>query len=205
MPIRKTLKSIEGRTGALFLTAGVLFVVFAALHGVEAFLNRTAPKDVFGPAGFAFAFVGMLGLYPSLVEEHPRLVRFGATFAGLGMVASMVTSGLHVGLWVFDAVIPADASVFALGMVLGQFLGYVPFGVATLRADVHSRSIGLLLVAVPTVLAAMIVTVAIGFATSESAVVLGGTQAVIHLVIGGSLWTEGVSTEHATPSRGDAV
>lgn len=67
------LGSIERQTGALFLVAGAMFFVFAAMWGVEAFLNRSAPKNIFGPAGFAFAFLGMLGLYPALADRSRRL------------------------------------------------------------------------------------------------------------------------------------
>ena len=191
------LKSIEGRTGTLFLIAGGLFIVFAALHGVEAFLDRSAPKDIFGPAGFAFAFVGMLGLYPTLADRTPWLTRFGTIFAAIGLIASAVTSAWHIGIWVVPAATPTFVTVLPFGMVLGQFLGYIPFGLASLRADVHPRTIGLLLIAVPAILAVMIVTVATGYATSWSAVILGSAQAVVHVAIGNSLQTEGIPSERA--------
>lgn len=194
------LKSISGRTGRLFLIAGGLFVLFAASNGVEAFTTRSAPKDIFGPAGFAFAFVGMLGLYPTLVDKARWTTRIGAVFATIGLIASGITSLWHVGLWAAPATMPTLFAAFPVGMVIGQFLGYIPFGLASLRAGVHSRTVGLLLVAVPTVLAVMIVTVATGYATSGSAVVLGGVQALIHLAIGYTLRRDGVPTERANPS-----
>lgn len=185
----RIFEPIGERTSVLFFVAGGLFVLFAASHGVEAFMNRAAPKDVFGPAGFAFAFVGMLGMYPTLADRSPWLSLAGAVFASLGVIAASVTAVWHVGLWVVPAVTPAYVSVFAGGMVLGQFLGYTPFGIASLRAGAHSRTVGLLLVAVPTVLAVMIATVAMGYATSGSAVILGSAQALIHLAIGVTLRT----------------
>lgn len=191
---------IERRTGTLFLIAGGLFVVFAALHGVEAFMNRSAPKDIFGPAGFAFAFAGILGLYPDLVARNPWLTRFGAVFATIGIIAAAVTSVWHVAIWVVPDATPTFAAVVPIGMVLGQFLGYIPVGLASLRTDVHPRTIGLLLIAVPSILAVMIVTVASGFATSGSAVVLGGVQALVHLAIGNALRTEGIPSDRAEPS-----
>lgn len=194
------LKSIEGRTGTLFLIAGGLFVVFAALHGVEAFMNWSAPKDIFGPAGFAFAFVGMLGLYPNLADQSPWLTRFGAVFATIGMIASAITSVWHIGIWVVPAATPTFVTALPFGMVLGQFLGYIPFGLASLRADVHPRTFGLLLIAVPSLLAVMIVTVATGYATSGSAVILGSAQAIVHLAIGNSLRTEGIPSDRPEPS-----
>lgn len=200
MPARnRVLKSLEGRTATLFIVAGGLFVVFAALHGVEAFMNRFAPKDIFGPAGFAFAFAGMLGLYPTLVARSVWLTRVGAVFALIGLVASAITSVWHIGLWVVPA-IPDYGSAFALGMVLGQFLAYIPFGLASLRAAIHSRTVGLLLIAVPSILTVMIVTVATGYATSDSAVVLGSAQALIHVAIGYALRTEDIPSDRAEPS-----
>ena len=194
------LESINERTGALFLVAGGLFVVFAALHGVEAFMNRSAPKDIFGPAGFAFAFLGMIGLYPGLADRSRWLTRVGAVFATIGLITSAINSVWHVGIWVAPAAIPTEFAALPAGMVLGQFLGYLPFGLASLRAGVHSRTVGLLLVAVPTVLAMMIATVATGFATSGSAVVLGSVQALIHLAIGYTLRREGVPKDRTQPS-----
>ena len=194
------LESINERTGALFLVAGGLFVVFAALHGVEAFMNRSAPKDIFGPAGFAFAFLGMIGLYPGLADRSRWLTRVGAVFATIGLITSAINSVWHVGIWVAPAAIPTEFAALPAGMVLGQFLGYLPFGLASLRAGVHSRTVGLLLVAVPTVLAMMIATVATGFATSGSAVVLASIQALIHFAIGYTLRKDGVPMDRAKPS-----
>lgn len=191
------VETIPGRTATLFLVAGLLFIVFAAFHGVEAFLHRAAPKDIVGPAGFAFAFVGMLGLYPDLAGRSPWLSRIGAIFALLGAAAAAVTSVWHVGLWVLPASMPPFVAAVSIGMVLGQFPGYVSFGLASLRTDIHPRTVGLLLVAVPTVLAVMIVTVATGYATSGSAVVLGSVQALIHLAIGFSIRTAGASSDRA--------
>lgn len=196
----RALGPLEGRVATLFVVAGGLFVVFAAFHGVEAFTNRSAPKDVFGPAGFAFAFAGLLGLSRELVDRSPWLSRFGAIFATLGVTAAAITSVWHVGLWVFPTATPAYVTALSIGMVLGQFLGYTSFGLAGLRTGVHSRSTGLLLLAVPAILAVMIGTVAAGYATSGSAVVLGSAQALVHVVIGISLRAEGVPADRTKPS-----
>ena len=181
------LESIEGRTGTLFLVAGALFLAFAAMWGVEAFMNRSAPKNIFGPAGFAFAFVGMLGLYPALADRSRRLARFGAIVAIVGAVGAAANSVWYIGWWVLPAVVPDPATAAS-------------FGVASLRAGVHSRTVGLLLVAVPTVLAVMILTAAIGYDSAGSAAVLGSVQALIHLAIGYTLWTEATPTDHGEPS-----
>ncbi len=162
-------------------------------------MGRSAPKDIFGPAGFAFAFLGMLGMSSKLSETQSRLSRFGALIVVIGLAASAITSVWYLGLWVNPG-LPDYVSALALGMVLGQFLGYTSFGIASWRATVYPRTVGLLLVAVPTVLAVMIATVATGFATSGSAAILGSVQAILHLAIGASLRTDGAPADRAEPS-----
>lgn len=201
----RILESIERRTGTLFLVAGAMFFIFAAMWGVEAFMNRSAPKNVFGPAGFAFAFLGMLGMYPALADRSRRLAGLGAIVAIVGVVGAAANSLSYIGWWVLPTVVPDPNTValvggMVVGMVLGQFLGYISFGVASMRAGVHSRAVGLLLVAVPTVLAVMIATVATGYAGPGSATVLGSVQALLHLAIGYTLRKDGVPTDRATPS-----
>lgn len=199
------LEPLERRTGTLFLIAGAMFSVFAAMWGVEAFMNRPAPKNIFGPAGFVFAFLGMLGLYPALADRSRRLARLGAVVVIVGTVGAAGNSLSYIGWWVLPAVVP-DPNTVALvgamvgGMLLGQFLGYTSFGVASLRAGVHSRAVGLLLVAVPTVLVVMIATVAIGYDSAGSATVLGSVQALVHFAIGFTLRTGGIPTDQTEPS-----
>lgn len=124
--------------------------------------------------------------------------------AVIGTVGAAANSLSYIGWWVFPAVVP-DPNTVALvgamvgGMLLGQFLGYTLFGVASLRAGVHSRTVGILLIAVPTVLAVMIVTVATGYAGTEGATVLGSVQALLHLAIGYILRTEGIPTDQEEP------
>lgn len=198
------LDSIARRTGTIFLVAGVLFFAFGAMWGIEVFMNRSAPKNIFGPAGFAFAFVGMLGLYPSLVDRSRRLMRFGAFVAIVGALGAASNSAWYIGWWVLPALVPDPATATVVGamvagMLLGQFLGYTSFGVAILRVDVHSRTVGLLLVAVPIVLGVMTITVATGYASSGSATILGGVQGLLHLAIGYNLQTENVPIEQGDP------
>lgn len=196
------LKTIEGRTATLFLVAGGLLVVFAALLGVEAVMDRSAPEDIFGPAGFAFGFVGLLGLYPQLADRSPKLAGAGAVFAALGVVGGAVTSIWHIGEFagIFPAETPVYVSVFSIGIILGMTLGYLSSGVVILRADVYSRTVGLLLLAVPAVVTVMLVSVITSISSADSAVVLASGQALAHLAIGYTLRTEGVSTDRAEPS-----
>ncbi|MFC7007381.1 hypothetical protein [Halalkalicoccus salilacus] len=88
--------SLERRSATAFLVAGALLVVFAVLLGVEAFMGRSAPEDLFGPAGFLVAMVGLLGLYPTLVDQTPKLARVAAGFAAVAAVGWFVITGLSI-------------------------------------------------------------------------------------------------------------
>lgn len=191
---------LEGRTPAMFLVGGGLLVVFAALLGVEAVTGGSAPEDVFGPAGLAFGFIGLLGLYPALVNRTPWLARAGAVFATLGVVGGVVTSVWHVGLWAAPGAIPDYASVFGIGIILGMIPGYLSFGVACLRTDVHARIVGLLMLAVPAVITVMLVSVVTALASADTAVLLASGQALAHLGIGYTLRAEGVRADRVDPT-----
>lgn len=180
------LEAIEGRTATLFLVAGSLLAVFAALWGVEALTGRTAPQDVFGPGGWVFAFVGLLGLYPSLADRSPWLARVGAVSVTIGAVSAAVTSLWYIGVFagVFPAEPPAYIAALAIGILVGGFPGFLSFGAASLRTDIHSRTLGLLLLAPPIILGVMAVTVAVTGGTAAGGFIAGSGQAISHLAIG---------------------
>lgn len=132
-------------------------------------------------------------------------MRFGAFVAIVGAVGAAGNSVWYIGWWGLPSMVPDPATSNLVGgmvggMLLGQFLGYTTFGVAILRVGVHSRTVGLLLVAVPIVLAVMTATVATGYASSGSATVLGSVQGLLHLAIGYTIRTEDVTIEQRDPS-----
>jgi hypothetical protein len=161
---------------------------------------------VFGPAGYLLAVVGLLGLYPALAERTPRLARAAAGVAVVPVVGWLVILAVTVG----EVVGAVPAGVGALpGGVLGVHLAsllltYVLFGVAELRADVHPRSVGGLLLVAPAVWLAMLVGAAVAPDAAVGPFLVGATQALVHVGLGATLRSAqvGEETPAADPTPG---
>lgn len=196
--------SLERRSATAFLVAGALLVVFAVLLGVEAFMGRSAPEDLFGPAGFLVAMVGLLGLYPTLVDQTPKLARTAAGFAAVAAVGWFVITGLSItevaGILppLEDADVVGLTTVFVAG--LAMVLAYVSFGVASFRLEGHSRAVGPLLLAPPAIFGVMLTGGAVGYTPTWSAFVLGSGQALVHLALGATLRAETKPTGLVEPT-----
>jgi hypothetical protein len=193
--------SLEKWSATLFLVAGGVLVVFAALLGVEAFTDRTFPTDIFGPGGFAIAFVGLLGLYPRLADESPWLARVGAVTGPIAAVGAAVTSvwymGVAMGMFPGDPA-PAYIGVFFIGIFIGFLLEFPSFALATLRTDVHSRTLGFLLLAPTIPFVAMLVLLPITGGTAVGAFILDSGEALAMLAIGYTLRTENARSSRLT-------
>ena len=98
---------------------------------------------------------------------------------------------------------PAWLTPFTLPFLIGIVLGFITFGVAVLRTDAYSRSVGLLLlvpgVLFPTVLVAVI-TMAEGGFPYVIHVLHNGTDALVLLAVGYLLRLKGVPTGRAEPT-----
>lgn len=189
--------SLERWRVTAFLFGGTLMVVDAALvaativTGTDRFLLL---GQAFVGAGWTGALLGLLGLYSGLADRSRWLSRAGAVFAVIGVVTFSV---MAVAALVYNAGIPAGefdaiSAFFIPGVLLGSVLGFVSFGVASLRTGVHTRILGLLLL-VPAVL---VVTNLLRFAAgNESATVTLGIvlgDALAMLAIGYLLRNESV-------------
>lgn len=202
--ITRRLESLERWSPALFLVGGGLVAGHAAVRGIEAFTPMAPPPDVFGPLGYLLALVGLLGLYPALVDRTPRMVRFGAVVAAvplLGWIAiTIATMAEAVGVLGTPLAV-LFGSLFVVHVVT-LVLTYVVFGVACVRAGGHWRPAGLLLLAPPALLASLVVGAAVLGDSTTGAFVIGSLQAVVHLSIGGVLRAGAASTG---PWVGDAA
>jgi hypothetical protein len=198
---------LERTSPTLFLAAGVLLTAYASFNALDAFTTVVYPnlENVAGPAGFALGFVGVLGLYPGLVAHHPRLARVGAGCVSLGAVGFSVFAVVNLGA-VVGALEgpPAWLDGLLVLVVLGMVPGYLAFGVASLRADTHSRTLGLLLLAPPAVFATMLAGGAVLGGSAVGVFLLGSGQAISHLAIGATLHGEGGPADR-TSSRTDAA
>lgn len=205
------LASLDGKSPLLFLVGGGLLVVYAILHGMEAFLDIAFPMvrdGIIRPIGYIIGFVGVLGLYPALVNRSPKLARTGAIFTALGVVGWFVSGfigssrGLaaHLGM---DP--PAWLGVFGLLIALGFVIGLPAFGVATLRTRVFSRAVGIILLAPLVVMAANVAFVAGEFVDlAVGRFVVSAGDALIILALGIALRTERTPTRHPDPQPVDA-
>lgn len=139
---------LERRSAALFFLAGGLMVVLVAL-----FVTGREPGSgdpllgTVAPAGFAAAFLGLLGLYPTLVDRIPWSARAGAIFLGIGVAGTLIlivgNAGELAGLYV-EAPVWVDAANLLL-IIGGVTLGFGIFGVGVLRTDTYSPTVGLLM------------------------------------------------------------
>lgn len=186
---------------------------YAALNGVAAATDVAYEpvEDVVGPAGFALGFVGLVGLYPGLAERSCKLARTGAVCAALGAVgfSAIALGGL---VQIAGAEPPGWLTSFVLLAAIGMITGYLSSGVASLRVDDRSRTVGILLLLPAGVFAVMlsqaVLFVRFGVFSETtmawSAVAISGGQAVAHLAIGYTLRTGTVpADEEIRP--GDAI
>lgn len=179
-------EALDRWSPTLFLVGGGLVVGHAAVRGIEAFTATAPPPDVFGPPGYLLALLGMLGLYPALVERTPRVARLAAVVALVPLVGwvglSAVSFAAAAGVSAVQS--PEGLEVLFVAHIVGVVLTYVLFGLASLRAGVHSRPIGLLLLMPPVLISGMMAGAAVIGYSAFGAFVIGGTQALVHLTIG---------------------
>lgn len=205
MVIRHTSRweLLEYGSSRLILVASVLFVGHAVVRGIEAFTTMQPPVDVFGPAGYLAAILGLLGLYPALSDRSPMLSR---VFAGIAVI--LVPAWALVAGWNFGeaaGVLPSQATVipgaFFFLLIVSTLLLYLLSGVASLRADSHTPTLGILLMTPATLLGLLIVGgTLLPIAPATGGVIIGSGLAISHGSIGGSLWTAGATTDHMDPS-----
>ncbi len=204
----KQWRWLEARSATFFLIGGALVVVYSALHGIEAATDMVLEPNPF-EFGYVLGFLGLLGLFPTLAEDSPWLARAGAVAAVLGMVALTAFTVIHLadlaGLVSSDrAATPAWFDVFIPLALTGFIVGYLAFGVASLRSGVHSRAVGLLLLAPGLIVVWMLVQTAAGYAEEMVAFVVTAGEAMAHLAIGATLRTTSSATDRDdSPTEGD--
>lgn len=205
-------ESLEKRSSGLFLLAGVLLFGYAVSKAIYTFTDVTpvgAFDVTYGGIGLLVTVFGLLSLYPRLRDSAPWL--------SLGGIAATLISGiLDIALLLQLATmtlqmgripdIPADApawTVFALFVVfITIFLGFLLFGVASLRTGIFSQRVSVLL----------LVPAAGWFGLMVANIVLPSGQylgllayapiSVALLSIGYLLRTKGISTTISEPIPG---
>lgn len=103
------------------------------------------------------ALSGLLGLYPRLSERAPRAAKASAWVATLALTLVVVNLAwsVAVGFSVAASMPPDSVGLLTLVLVL---VGFVSFGLATLRTDIHERTTGVLLLGYAPILMGAFVT-----------------------------------------------
>lgn len=189
----------------MFVVAGGLMVILAALWAVEIFMDTDMEpaRNFFGPAGFAVAWVGLLGLYPALADRTPWLARTGVLFVVIGIVGT-VGGALSAGSQLAGilAARPEWVDLFQLPLLIGIVLGFLTFSVVVLRTGVYSQIVGLLILAPAVMYPAVLV--AVGIMGENYPYVLhivhNSAEALVLLGVGFFLRSTGLPTDRSEPA-----
>lgn len=188
----------------LFLVSGVLLIGHATVQSIEAFTQLATPPDVFATTGHLVALVGLVSLYPALVDRLPRLARMAVAVAVVPLVGWALLSGTQlltvagIGASLTEA-IPAVLSLLVIGSTI---FAYTLFGIATVHVGTDARAVGALVLAPAVLLTTLLVTVAVTSASALVGVIIGGGLALVLLALGYRLRRWDRSTGHAV-SVGD--
>lgn len=139
-----------------FFAGGVMFVAAAALNVVAMLAGAERLSlmvgEAFIAAGWFGGLIGLLGLYSGLANKNRWLARAGAVFATIGAVTFAVLAVASLlayfqGGGVGDLPVPF---IFLFpGLIVGSLLTFITFSVASLRSNVYSRTVGILLLVPP--------------------------------------------------------
>lgn len=163
-PIRFQWASVRQWRGPVFALAGGVWLFTAVLSALP---GSTVWSLLTGLLGMMLAFVGVLGFYPRLADQAPKLTLGGVVAGGIPFIANL---GLFAILWVASVVDMADPGQGVIVNVLGASperllqmvlepvgigfvvltfvlwpLGTAIFGAAMLLTDTYSRTLGYLL------------------------------------------------------------
>lgn len=217
MPVDSRLpwETLERWRTTAFLVAGVWLLAFVSYNGLQvvtdieqsSFINTltTAPALLFG-------HIGLLGFYPELSDRVPRNSLAGVIVVVLaaGCALVLLTGAIIQNLLLGGP--PADGGpttlmvigfVSWLAMMVLTALAYVLFGVASLRGDLHSLLVGIVLLGPAVVFAVNLLSpVAVGTSRPMWIVfVISAMQAGAHLAIGLVLLNGSVPTNRTEPVR----
>ena len=144
--------TLEQWSSTAFFLGGGLLLASPAHIVLELFMDIPLPSwlvALFILPGLMATLVGLLGLYPLLVDRAPILALAGGVVAGItGTILAVIFGWIIGGAFlsaVLGVVVGTPPAVLFMLLALTMTLGFVLFGVATLRSSSLTRSFGLLL------------------------------------------------------------
>lgn len=193
-------KSLERRSATAFLIAGMMFVIDSVIVGLVMFSagdRLMLLGQAFIAAGWTAAFIGLLGVFPRLAHQSPRLARVGTILVSIGVVVFTVMA--IASLAFFTEVLSGDLSglvpLFLPGVIIGSVLGFLTFGVTTLRTDIHSGSVGFLFIVLGLIPVVNILSGVAGVQSMHATLAIVVGLALVNLALSYRLRIEDVSTE----------
>lgn len=179
-------RTLERWSPVLFLLGGGGVITHAAVQAIEAFTAITAPPDVFVTTGHLIALVGLLGLYPALARESPRLAAAGLVATGIGVGAWIVmTVGQFLAIaGAIESLTALFPGAFFVGVLGTTILAYTVVGSAALRAGGRPTVDGLLILSPAVLLAVLIGKSAVAGVGAADGVVIGAALALSMLLLG---------------------
>lgn len=195
MSFVKTIEPLERRSATLFVAAGVMLALDAVIvlaemvSGAERLLVL---GEAFSAGGWAVALLGLLGLYPSLVDRSRWLTRTGVVLSAIGVVTFVIlaAASLVYGAGIPDGDLEALVPLFLPGVILGSVVAFVVFSAAILRTQGRSRTVGRLLLVPPAIVVVNILTGIAGVDSPLVLLVIVVALAMIFRAIGQALRTE---------------
>lgn len=148
--------TLKRQNKTVLMIAGVWLLGYAISKAIYTFTDVTAVGafDVsFGGLGLLVTVVGLVGLYPRLRDEAPRLSFAGLVTAVVAAVGNIALLGwlalatlTRAGYPAIPEESPAWTVVALIVVFVTMALGFLLFGAASLRTDIFSRPVGWLLV-----------------------------------------------------------
>lgn len=181
---------LERQRATLFLVAGGLCAINAAIVATGIVVGSeqmtTLLGETFNAAGWAFALLGLLGVYSGLAGRTGVMARIGAGCAVIGVVVFTLLSGLSLAFYaeIISGDIQSLVPLILPGTILGAIVSFLVLGVATLRTDVHPRSLGYLLLALPLLVIASIIRGAVGLGSPVYLLGIVSGMALVMITIG---------------------
>jgi hypothetical protein len=204
------------RWGPMAFVIGGIGLLGTTLVGslVVAGVVASSPRLAMGPLlfGLWFVFVGLLGFYPNVAEPSPRLSRSGLLTSGIAWIVWTVTLLAAIVVDLTSGRTIADPGswgppLLTVGFLLA-LLSFLVLGIASVRSETPSRTVGLLLL-VPAVAflgqaVLLISKIVSGEVLSVLQLAIGGIIGIVLIAVGRRLRTAAEPSSR-TESETDAA
>ena len=188
----------EANSGKLFLAGGALYTVFLADQILTTYTGTSFQlAEAFAWTATILFPLGLLGLYPDLAERRPYLSRTAAVVAVVLAISSTVAA-VGVGILRPTGILTEAPGLLALTPLVGigsLYLSFGLFGTTALLADVHPKTVGILMVVTASV-TPLFMTILSGFPQFIGNVI----NVIGYLGIGVILLNEGAPTYGVEPA-----